>query len=272
MSPLSPVVRVSDIHLRRSGTVILDGISWTVEPGQHWALLGANGSGKTTLLKVITGYEWPSTGSVEVLGERFGECNIPLLRRRIGWASSSLQTRFPDDAPALEIVVTGFEAALSSQYHEYTEVELEAAAYALERVGAAHIMRRSYGVLSQGERQRVLLARSLVHHPGLLILDEPCAGLDPRSREEFLDDVETLLAAKDAPTLILVTHHIEEIRPSIAQTLVIRDGKVLATGATAEVLNAEVLGTAFAGECEVHKRGERYLLDWKWEGGRKDKV
>lgn len=265
MSSHAPVIRLADIHLRRSGTDILNGVSWTVEHGEHWALLGANGSGKTTLLKVVTGYEWPTSGRVEVLGERFGECSIPLLRRRIGWASSSLQTRFPDNAPALEIVVTGFDAALSSQYHEYTEVELEAAAYALERVGAGRILRREYGVLSQGERQRVLLARSLVHRPGLLILDEPCAGLDPRSREEFLDDVEKLLQADDAPTLILVTHHIEEIRPSIAKTMVIRDGKVLATGATAEVLNAQVLGTAFAGECEVHKRGERYLLDWKWK-------
>jgi len=256
-----PVVELQDIVLERDGVRILDGVSWTVRRGEHWALLGANGCGKTTLLKVVAGYEWPTTGSVSVLGEKFGETDLRVLRRRIGWVSSAIAQRFPQDDSALKIALSGYEASMGL-WREFSAQETERAHRALEETGAAAIADRPWKVLSQGERQRVLIARSLVNDPPLMILDEPCAGLDPAARERFLDDMEALAAKPDAPCLVLVTHHVEEIRPFVSRTLAMRDGKAIACGPTGECLTQAVLARAFGRPCELSRGPSGWRLDF----------
>lgn len=256
------IVELRDITYIRDGQTILAGVSWRIERGQHWTLLGANGSGKTTLLKVITGYEWPSAGDVTVLGERFGECDLRELRKAVGWVSSAVLHQFPQHDTALDVVASGLDASIGL-YREFSAAEWAAAEAALVRVGAAAIARRAYRLLSQGEQQRVLIARGLVNRPALLILDEPCAGLDPAARERFLGELQALTQMPDAPTTILVTHHIEEIGPWVSDVHVIRAGRTLAAGAKADVLCADVLGAAFDGACRVDSVEGRYYLRWR---------
>jgi len=255
------IVELRDITYIREGQTILSGVSWRIEPRQHWALLGANGSGKTTLLKVITGYEWPSAGEVAVLGQRFGECDLRALRKLVGWVSSAVLHQFPLHNTARDVVASGLDASIGL-YRDFTDAEWAAAEAALTRVGATAVTGRAYRLLSQGEQQRVLIARALVNRPALLILDEPCAGLDPAARERFLEDLEGLTRPADAPTTILVTHHIEEIGPWVSDVLVLRGGRMLAVGAREAVLRAEVLAEAFEGVCRVEAVDGRYYLRW----------
>ncbi len=254
-----PVIRLTDITLRRSGFEILRGLSWTIRRGEHWVLLGANGSGKTTLLKVITGYEWPTHGAVEVLGERYGECNLPEVRKHIGWVSSALVHRIPDQDTALSVVLSGLEASMGV-YRSFTRKEEERAREALRLLGVKGLEDRTYGILSQGERQRVLIARGLVHQPSLLILDEPCAGLDPMARELFLEDLARLVRGRGAPSLIFVTHHIEEIAPWMNQVYLLHEGRCLAAGKSEDVLTSELLGAAFRTRCVVDRDNGRFSL------------
>lgn len=252
---------LTGISYVRNGKRILDGIDWRIAQGEHWALIGANGSGKTTLLKIVSGNEWPTSGRVEVLGRRFGECDLRELRKSIGWVSTAIGRRFRAKHAALDIVVSGIDAALE-RYHEYTQEEFEAAREALERVSAAYIAEQSYDTLSQGEQQRVLIARALVNRPALLILDEPCAGLDPKSRADFLSDVGRLASGDGAPTVVLVTHHIEEIGPWIAQVLALKEGRVSARGPVESVLTSGCMTELFDRPCRVvrHESSRSLLM------------
>lgn len=253
------VVELHEISFVRDDTSILDRVSWRIERGQHWALLGANGSGKTTLLKIITGYEWPSTGSVSVLGKHFGEYDLRELRKTIGWVSSSLEHRLPPQDTSLEVVASGYDASLGL-YRDPSDAEWQWAEEMLHRIGADAFARRRYGLLSQGEQQRVLIARALVNRPALLILDEPCAGLDPAARELFLNDLQRLASTNDSPTMVMVTHHVEEIAAWIDRVLVLKGGCVLASGPTAEILTDAVLSEAFCCTCRVERVTGRYHL------------
>lgn len=253
------IVRVDDIWFERRGTPILRGVSWHIERGRHWALLGANGAGKTTLLKIVTGYEWPTRGRVHVLGQHFGECNIPELRKTVGWVSSAIESRVPQDDPALDVVVSGLDASLGV-YRTYSEHECERARAALERVNAASVAGHAYATLSQGERQRVLIARALIANPQLMVLDEPCAGLDPAARYRLLRDLSDLAATHTTPTIIYVTHHIEEIGEWVENVLVLKNGTVLAQGNRESMLRAPVLSEAFDAACDVQKTRGAYTL------------
>lgn len=253
------ILRLHNIVYRRNGNEILRGLDWTVRAGEHWALLGANGSGKTTLLKVLTGYEWITSGEVEVLGQRFGSCNIPQLRRAIGWVSSALQERLPGEDTALRIVASGYDASLGV-YRPIAADELDRAVEVLRLLGVERLAARTYATLSQGERQRVLIARALVHRPRLLILDEPCAGLDPRASRLFLDDLAAVVSAPDAPSILFVTHHVDEIGPWIDRVLILKAGRVLAQGTASETLTDQTLTEAFDHPCRVHHDANRYWL------------
>ena len=252
-------VELRDITFKRKGRAILDHVSWTIRQGEHWALIGANGSGKTTLLKIITGYEWASEGTVKVLGRVFGECDIRELRKTIGWVSSSLESRLPHDDTALDIVESGLEATLGL-YRQYSDEERERARRALRLLDSESLAEQPFGVMSQGEQQRVLIARALVCNPALLVLDEPCAGLDPHARRVFLDDIGLLAAQPGAPTLLLVTHHIEEIGSWISRVCALKQGRVAAQGATQEILTGETLSMAFGMDCRVEFDGVTYWL------------
>lgn len=253
------VVEIDRLSCVRGGNEILSGISWVIERGRHWALLGSNGSGKTTLLKILTGYEWPTAGDVRVLGRHFGEYDLRELRKTIGWVSAAIEQRLPMRDTAVEIAASGFDASIGL-YREPEAAEWERARQAIHQVGADAFANRAFGLLSQGEQQRVLIARSLVNDPALLVLDEPCAGLDPAAREHFLRDIERMLGQAAPPTVVLVTHHIEEIGPWVERVLVLKRGRTLAAGPVGETLTGDVMRQAFDIDCEVVKTGEQYRL------------
>jgi len=251
------MVRLDDVHLSRGGTVILDGLSWRVAHGEHWAVVGPNGSGKTTMLKVVTGAMWPSRGAVEVLGHRYGHVDLRELRRRIGWVSSALEELVPPRAKAREVVLSGIFASFGI-YDEATDKQRARAGELLSLLGCHPIADRAYGVLSQGEKQRVLVARSLMTEAEILIMDEPAAGLDITAREVLLEAVERIAGQPGGPALIFVTHHVEEIVPAVTHVLVLRDGRVLAAGPKREILEGGALGRAFSLPLEVDFRHGRY--------------
>jgi len=256
---MEPIVRLKEVYYNRNGREILSDVSWTIESGQHWVLLGANGSGKSTLLKIIAGYDWPSSGYVEVLGQRYGQCDLPHLRKHIGLVSTSLEHNLPLNDTAIEVVESGIDASLGL-YRDYTDSERQLATNALEMVGGLHFADQIYGTLSQGEQQRVLIARAIVNRPSLLILDEPCNGLDPGAKERFLGDLSRLANHRESPTMLIVTHYIEEIDPWINWVVVLKNGEVLASGRKVDVLNTFTLSKAFGMDVFVKKDGLRYSL------------
>src|ERR1700739_2874287 len=242
---MKPVLEISNLKIQRGSVTILDGVSWRVERGQHWAILGANGSGKTSLLSALTGYLMPTAGDIVLLGRQYGKTDWRELRKEIGIVSSSVRQMMAEDEPALETVVSG-KFAMIDFWGRVSRADRARALQLLRQIECPHLADRSWAVLSQGERQRVLIGRALMARPRLLILDEPCAGLDPAAREHFLQFLQRLGTQRGAPTLVLVTHHVEEIMPVFSHSLVLKSGKVLAAGKKDSVLTAPVLSSAFA--------------------------
>ncbi len=256
------VIDVDRVTLRRGGRTILDDICWTIEKGQHWALLGANGSGKTTLLKILTGYEWPTSGQVSVLQKRHGEYDLRRLRKSIGWVSNVLEHQVPRQDSALEITASGFDSSFGV-YRELDNALLSQCRAALESMRAGPFEMQAFETLSQGEQKRALIARALVNRPALLVLDEPCAGLDPVSRESFLDDLGELTQTPNGPTLLLVTHHVEEIPAWISHAMILKEGRAIAHGPIRHVLTSAVLTEALSQECQVHTEDGCYRISLK---------
>ncbi len=264
-SAKSAILEVSGLRIERGQTVILDDIGWRVARGQHWVILGPNGCGKTSLLRSITGYFSPTAGDVAVLGRRYGECDWRDLRLQIGIVTTSLQISIPPAEPAIETVISGKYAQLDL-WMKTTRADETAALKLLRFAGAAHLARREWLYLSQGERQRVLIARALMAKPRLLILDEPCSGLDPVAREHFLAFLEKLARRSASPALVLVTHHVEEITPAFTHALVLRAGKVLAQGPLAATLTDKTLSSAFDAPIRLARRGKRLELRFTGRG------
>ena len=257
--PRKTVLQVTKLFIRRDGTKILRDISWHVERGQHWAMLGANGSGKTSLLSALTGYLMPTSGEICLLGQDYGASDWRELRKRIGIVSSSVRQMMADEEPAVETVVSGRHAMIDL-WGRITRTDLVRAKRLLRQVECGYLADRSWRVLSQGERQRVLIARALMANPQLLILDEPCAGLDPAAREHFLQFLQRLGRRKDSPTLVLVTHHVEEIMPVFSHVLVLKAGRILAAGKKPAVLTAKLLAQAFEARAKLRRRAGRYEM------------
>ena len=256
---MSSLFSVKDLSIRRAGVTILDGINWTVNPGEHWAILGANGSGKTSLLKALTGYMTPTCGQITVLGKEYGGSDWRELRKRIGVVSASISHLVHDEDSGLEIVAGGSQAMIGF-WGKISRSEGERARRFLSLLRVPQAAARRWEVLSQGERQRVLIARALMADPVILILDEPCAGLDPVARERFLDDIRKLAGKKQAPALVLVTHHIEEIVSEFTHLLALREGRVAFEGPKSRGLNAEMLAFVFNASLVVRKSASRYRL------------
>lgn len=238
------VLEVSGLSIERGGVTILHDISWRVTRGQHWVILGANGSGKTSLLSALTGYLMPTSGDIILLGHRYGESDWRELRKQVGIVSSSVRQMMSDDEPALETVVSGKYAMIDLWGH-VTRGDRMRGLKLLREVECAYLAERPWRVLSQGERQRVLIGRALMAQPRLLILDEPCAGLDPAAREHFLQFIQRLGRSQNSPTLVLVTHHVEEIMPVFSQVLVLKHGRVLAAGRKSGILTPGIVSSAF---------------------------
>jgi iron complex transport system ATP-binding protein len=266
MKPSQPILEISNLRIQRGRTVILDNISWRVERGQHWVMLGANGSGKTSLLSALTGYLMPSRGEIVVLGRRYGESDWRELRKHIGLVSSSVRQMMADPEPALESVVSG-KYAMIDFWGRASRADRIAALRILRQIECAHLAERPWMVLSQGERQRVLIGRALMAKPRLLILDEPCAGLDPAAREHFLQFLQRLGRSKNSPTLVLVTHHVEEIMPVFSHVLVLKGGRVLDTGRKSDALNSKNLSAAFGARMQLQRTGNRYALKVTMKSG-----
>ena len=239
-----PLLAVSQLRVQRGNATLLHDVSWRVERGQHWVILGANGCGKTSLLKALTGYLSTTAGDIELLGERYGESDWRELRFHIGIVTAAFHPSIPPAEPALETVLSGKFAQLDL-WAPTTRADEKAARKLLDLAGAGQLADREWIFLSQGERQRILIARALMAKPRLLILDEPCAGLDPVAREHFLGFVERLASQKNSPAFVLVTHHVEEITPSFTHALILRAGRVVKDGSLAATLTDENLSTAF---------------------------
>lgn len=255
-----PILEIAGLSITRSGTLILSDIAWRVKPGEHWVILGANGSGKTSLLAALTGYLMPTAGDISALGQRYGETDWRELRTRIGLVSSSLRQMMNDTEPAL-LTVAGGKFAMIDFWGEPSRADQRQARSLLDLVEAGHLADREWGVLSQGERQRVLIARALMSRPRLLILDEPCAGLDPAAREHFLQFVEALARRADSPALVLVTHHVEEITPVFTHALLLAKGQVAASGPRRRVLTSANLSAVFGCPVRLTRRQDRLRLE-----------
>lgn len=240
------VISVENIIWKRDGQTILDHISWQVNKSEHWAILGLNGSGKTSLLNIIAGYEWPSSGKVQVLGHRYGQTNLPLLRQSMGWVSSAFeekwQTRLGQSVH--HMVMSGKFASIG--IHGEVTAEDENKAYELcDKFHIAHIVDAPISYLSEGEKKKVMLARAWMAEPQLLILDEPCSGLDLRAREDLLQTVQTAASTENGPTILYVTHHVEEVMPAFTHALLMHQGRIHAAGKKQETMTGMGLSDIF---------------------------
>jgi iron complex transport system ATP-binding protein len=256
-----PWTRLEEVSLVRRQRLILDRIDWDIAPGEHWVVLGANGSGKTTLLQLLAGYLWPTRGRITVLGECFGHTDLRELRKRIGWAGSFLEAQIPPAQQPLDLIVSGKYASIGN-FNPPTAQDYAQARELAARFHCTGILDLPYGVLSQGEKQRLLIARALIPRPQLLILDEPCAGLDLVAREQLLGSLEQLGRSPDAPAMILVTHHLEEIMPIWSHVLVLKEGRCLASGRKEDVLVSAVLSEAFDMAIQITSNGRRYAVNF----------
>jgi len=256
----TPALDLRNVSHVANGKKILDSINWTVQPGEHWAILGPNGAGKSTLLKIACGFLWPNAGG-EVRRKGRTLLNLRELRKSIGWVTSSLVAEIPESEKALRTVVSGkfAQIGLLEQFGgEATAGDYRSALRYLVEMGSGYLRNQEFGTLSQGEQQKVLIARARMTKPYLIILDEPCAGMDPGARENFLTSLGALGKQKKVPALIYVTHHIEEILPLFGKTLVLRSGKVLHAGKSAGVLKSPLLEELYGASFELLRRKGRY--------------
>ncbi len=257
---MSDIVRIENVGIRRGETRLLRGINWSIKSGEQWAILGANGSGKTSLLNTLSGFLQPTEGNIHVLGQTFGETDWSSLRKVIGVINHTVADWINGNETALEIVVGGIHNQIN-YWGRIKPEEQQAALKVLQRYKFAYAADRTWEQMSQGERQRALICRAIMAKFQILILDEPCAGLDPIARMRFLRFVEGLAAKKrNSPHLILVTHHVEEITPSFTHVLVLKQGRIFASGKKAEILNSTVLSKAFGAAISIEKHGETYNL------------
>jgi iron complex transport system ATP-binding protein len=259
MKKPKPIFEVKNLRVEREA-VILHEVNWRVDRGQHWVILGANGSGKTSLLSALTGYLMPSSGEVSIGSSKFGAADWREVRRSVGLVSSSLGARIEPDQTAREVILSGRQAQINF-WGQVPAAEEKQGARVLRQVRASHLADRPWRYLSQGERQRVLIGRALLARLRILFLDEPAAGLDPVAREDFLKFLSVLAKSHHAPTLVLVTHHVEEIVPLFTHLLLLRDGKTLAAGIKEQVLTSARLSTTFGAPVAVRRSGDRYRLE-----------
>lgn len=252
------VLQLTGVGVVREGATLLDGIDWTVREGERWVVLGPNGAGKTTLLQIAGAVLFPSSGQVELLGERFGAADLGELRTRVGLSSSALADRVPPQEKAIDVVVTASYGVLGRWREAYEEGDLTRGAAMLGRVGLRAFADRRFGTLSEGERKRVLLARALMTDPELLLLDEPAAGLDLGAREALLRLLTRLASDASAPPSVLVSHHVEEVPIGTTHALVLAGGRIAGSGPVAEVLTGPVLSRAFGLPLVVERREGRF--------------
>ena len=252
------VVDLRNVSVVRSGNLLLDGIDWRIGTGERWVLLGPNGSGKTTLVSVAATYLWPSHGTVSILGSAVGSVDVRDLRRRIGLVSAALETRIPGQLTAHEVVLAGATGAIAPWWDRHGLKAERRADEVLELVGCTGLRDRRFELLSSGERQRVQIARALMVDPSLLLLDEPAAGLDLGAREQLAALLARLNAHSRLAASVVVTHHVEEIAAGTTHALVLRSGRIVASGPVETTVTGPVLSEAFGVPLTVQRLGRRF--------------
>ena len=269
---MDAVLELADVSIRRGQATLLEGIDWTVEEDERWVVLGPNGAGKTTLLQVASAQVHPTTGVAGILGEVLGTVDVFELRPRIGLTSAAIAERIPRQERVHDVVVSASYGVIGRWRERYDELDHERASRLLTEVGAAHLAERTFGTLSEGERKRVQIARALMTDPELLLLDEPAAGLDLGGREDLVRRIARLAADGTAPTMVLVTHHVEEVPAGFTHALLMRRGAVLAAGRLERVFTEENLSKCFGVPLAIEYRKSRWsartLLELPAPGGR----
>ncbi len=253
------VLQLVAVTVRRGDKLLLDNIDWTVELDERWVIIGPNGAGKTTLLQISGAMMHPTSGEAYVLGEKLGSVDVFELRPRIGFTSSALAQRVPAAEKVIDVVVSAGYAVVGRWREAYGRRDVRRAAELLERFGVAGFAERAYGTLSEGERKRVQIARALMTDPELLLLDEPAAGMDLGGREDLVRRLHRLAIDPDAPTTVLVTHHVEEIPEGITHAMLLRDGRVIRSGLVHDVIDSESLSETFGEPIGVWRRRGRYF-------------
>ncbi len=251
-------IRMDSVAVRRGASVLLDAVDWQVEVDERWVVLGPNGAGKTTLLRLAGAELHPTAGTVHLLGERLGRTDVFELRPRIGFSSAALAARIPGDERVADLVISAGYAVLGRWREDYDSTDTERAEGMLALLGMDALAGRRFATLSEGERKRVLIARALMTDPELLLLDEPAAGLDLGGREDLLARLATLAADPNAPAMVLVTHHVEEIPPGFTHAMLLRDGGVVAQGLLGDVLTGANLSAAFDDDLELRHEAGRF--------------
>ena len=242
---MSAVLEFDQVSVRRGEAILLDQISWVVEEDDRWVILGPNGAGKTTLLQVAAAQLHPTSGVAVILDETLGAVDVFDLRPRIGLTSAALAERIPRHERVHDVVVSASYGVIGRWRENYDGLDHERAHALLIEVGVKHLADRTFGTLSEGERKRVQIARSLMVDPELLLLDEPAAGLDLGGREDLVSTLSVLAVDPDSPATVLVSHHVEEIPPGFTHALLMRDGRVVTQGVLDEVLTPEALSSTF---------------------------
>ncbi len=259
MPSRAPVLSFEDVSLFLDGKRVLSHVDWRVMPGENWVVVGPNGAGKTSLLSIINGYRWPSSGEVSVLGRRFGEADLRELREETGLVSSYLDWMIGGDEKVMDLVVSG-KFGSTRVWRKVGAGDVARAASLLEAMGCLAQRGKVMAELSQGERQKVAIARALMPRPRLLVLDEPCEGLDIASRESFLDGLAPLLSERGGPTFIEVTHRTEDVPPGFTHALLLREGRVVASGKIGSTLTSAKLSRCLGTRVELKTWGGRYYM------------
>ena len=256
---ISELVRFHSVGFSRGDRNILSNIDLTVSRGERWLVLGGNGSGKSTLLRMIALREHPSRGEIDVLGERLGRMDVREARKHIGFSAQGLTDQLRADLRAVDVVVTAIHAALEPWWHRYSDTDYQRAQEQLDRLQVGGLAQQPFGTLSSGERQRVLLARTLMNRPSLIVLDEPFAGLDLVAREDLINALESLNKDVDVGAIVLVTHHLEEVPPGMTHLLCLRDGETVFRGSFIDGMNSANISNTFGINVEVTATDEERL-------------
>lgn len=262
------VIDARDILLYRGDTTLVGPLHWQVDAAERWIIFGPNGAGKTSLLHMVGGDLFPSKGTLSVLGEQFGRTDLTELRARLGISSNALARRVPAHETACDVVLSAGYSMIGRWREEYDAEDLDRATALLEDFAVIHLKDRPFGLLSEGERKRVLIARALMSAPELLLLDEPSAGLDLGGREDLIELLEQLAADPHAPAILMVTHHVEEIPCGFTHAMILRDGQALHQGPVNDVITSQHLSEAFGQPIVVSTSEGRFFAHRDYTRGR----